>query len=137
MKLSKTSEYTLRLLSYMINSGYDVFPAGLLVKELNIPNKYLRNIMTNISKKGFIKSLRGKHGGYVLDDNARKTTLWEIIDSVDGIEHYTGCILGFKECSDENPCSLHELYNPIKNQLVYFLNTTTISDLKNNQINKF
>ena len=137
MKLSKTSKYTLRLLSFMVNSGKQVFSSGLLAKELNMPDKYLRRIMTNMSKKGFVKSIRGKNGGYVFAKNANSITLWDVINAVEGVENYTGCILGFSECSDENPCSLHDLYVPVRNRITSFLNTTTIADLNKESINKF
>jgi len=137
MKLSKTSEYALRILSFMINSDMQVFTAKYLVKSLNMPDKYLRRIMTDMSKQGFIKSLQGRDGGYVFARNANKIYLLNVIDSVEGIGRYTGCIMGFDKCSDENPCSLHEAYAPVRDKLVEFLSTNTIADLKNNKVLKF
>ena len=137
MKLSKTSGYTIRLLSYMINSELQVFRAGYLSDKLGIPDKYLRKILTDLSKSGFIKSIRGREGGYVFAKNANKRTLWSVIDSIEDINNYTGCVLGFDECSDENPCSLHKAYEPVKERLINFLKTTTIADLKNENIVKF
>jgi len=137
MRLSKTSEYALRILSFMINSELQVFPARYLVEKLNMPDKYLRRIMTDLSKKGFVKSIHGREGGYVFAKNANKIFLSDVIDSVEGMDKYTGCLLGFKECSDENPCSLHKAYAPIRDKLVAFLSTYTIADLKNADIQKF
>ncbi len=137
MKLSKTSGYTIRLLSYMINSDLQVFQAGFLSEKLRIPDKYLRKILTDLSKSGFIKSIRGREGGYVFAKNANKITLWCVIDSIENINNYTGCVLGFGECSEENPCSLHYEYLPVREKLLNFLKTTTIADLKNENIGKF
>jgi len=66
MRLSKTSEYALRVLSFMINSDMQVFSAKYLIDSLNVPDKYLRRLMTDLSKSGFIKSLKGRDGGYIL-----------------------------------------------------------------------
>jgi len=137
MKLSKTSEYALRILSFMINSEMQVFTAKYLVAQLKMPDKYLRQIMTKMSKKGFIKSLQGRDGGYVFAKNANKIHLLDVIDSVEGIGRYTGCIMGFDKCSDENPCSLHVSFAPIRDRLIEFLSTNTIADLKNSNIVKF
>jgi len=137
MKLSKTSEYALRILGFMINSDMQVFSARYLVDTLKVPDKYLRRLMTDLSKKGFVRSLQGREGGYVFAKNANKIYLSQIIDAVEGMDKYEGCILGFKECSDDNPCSLHNAWSPIKERIVTFLTTTTVAELKNNQILKF
>jgi Rrf2 family protein len=137
MKLSKTSEYALRIMSFMINSDMHVFSAKYLIEHLQVPDKYLRRLMTDLSKKGFIRSLQGRDGGYVFAKNANKIYLSQIIDAVEGMDKYEGCILGFSECSDENPCSLHERWSPVKQQLIDFLSTTTISEMKGDNILKF
>ena len=137
MNLSKTSEYALRILSFMINSEMQVFSAKYLVEKLQMPDKYLRHIMTNMSKYGFIKSLQGREGGYVFAKNANKIHLSDVIESVEGMDKYSGCILGFEICSDENPCSLHNSYAPLRDKLIGFLSNSTIADLKNHEILKF
>jgi len=137
MRLSKTSEYALRILSFMINSDMQVFSARYLIESLDVPDKYLRRLMTDLSKNGFIKSMKGRDGGYVFAKNANKIYLSQVIDAVEGMDRYEGCILGFGDCSDNNPCSLHENYAPIKEQLIQFLSQTTISELKSDKVLKF
>ena len=137
MRLSKTSEYALRILSFMINSDMQVFSARFLIESLDIPDKYLRRLMTDLSKNGFIKSMKGRDGGYIFAKNANNIYLSQVIDAVEGMDRYEGCILGFGDCSDDNPCSLHENYAPIKEQLIQFLSQTTISELKSNKVLKF
>jgi len=137
MKLSKTSEYTLRILSFMVNSDLQVFSAKYLIDSLDIPGKYLRHLMTKMSKKGFIKSIQGREGGYVFAKNASKIYLSDVIDSVEGMDKYNGCLMGFENCSDENPCGLHNLYSPVRQNIVDFLSSTKIQDLKNINIQKF
>ncbi len=137
MRLSKTAEYALRILSFMINSEMQVFTARYLAGQLHIPDKYLRRLMTDMAKKGFIKSIQGREGGYVFGKNANTIHLAEIIDAVEGMDKYTGCLLGFNNCSDENPCSLHEAYAPVREQMLRLLNTMTVADLKNSNIKKF
>ncbi|RUA30281.1 MAG: Rrf2 family transcriptional regulator [Bacteroidetes bacterium] len=137
MRLSKTSEYALRILSFMINSDMQVFSARFLIESLDVPDKYLRRLMTDLSKNGFIKSMKGRDGGYIFAKNANNIYLSQVIDAVEGMDRYEGCILGFGDCSDDNPCSLHENYAPIKEQLIQFLSQTTISELKSNKVLKF
>jgi len=137
MNLSKTSEYALRILSFMINSDMQLFSAKYLIKELDIPNKYLRQLMTSMTKKGFIKSIQGREGGYVFAKNASSIFLSDVIEAVEGMDNYTGCVLGFDNCDDKDPCSLHKSYVTVRDHTVEFLSTTTISELKDTDIQKF
>ncbi len=134
MRLTKTSEYALRIFSYMINSDKQVFSAKFLIEELNISDKYLRNLLIKLSKAGFIKSIQGREGGYVFAKNADKIHLSDIIDAVEGMDKYEGCILGFKQCGKGKVCALHEQWAPIREQILDFLYNTTVADLKNRDI---
>ena len=137
MKLSKTSEYALRILSFMINSDMQMVSAKYLIDKLDVPDKYLRRLMTDLSKSGFIRSIKGRDGGYVFAKKAENICLSQVIDAVEGMQKYEGCILGFGECTDDNPCSLHKNYAPIKEQLTTFLTTTSIMELKSTNVLKF
>jgi len=137
MKLSKTSEYSLRVLSYMVNSDMQVFTAKYLIEELKVPDKYLRRLMTDMSKSGFIKSLQGREGGYVFAKNVNTIFISDVIEAVEGMDKYTGCIMGHDSCSSENPCSLHNSYAPIRDQELAFLSGTSIKELKDTNIRKY
>ena len=65
MKLSKTSEYALRILSFMAKDSSHLYSAKYLIEKLNISDKYLRRLMTDLCKAGFIKSIQGRDGGYI------------------------------------------------------------------------
>ena len=121
----------------MVNSDKQVFTAKYLVKKLNVPDKYLRRLMTDMSKRGFIKSLQGRDGGYVFAKNVDTIFISDVIDAVEGMDKYTGCIMGHESCSNENPCSLHKSYAPIRDQEIAFLSQTSIKELRDNNIRKY
>jgi Rrf2 family protein len=114
-----------------------LYSASDLVKELKISDKYLKRILTTLSNNDIIKSVQGRYGGFSLHKNLEEIRLFEIVKAVDIIEKYFGCVLGFDECSDENPCALHEKWAPLRNELLAFLENTNMSDvIKNPQIVK-
>jgi Rrf2 family protein len=131
MYFTKTTEYSLRIFSYMINSDLQVFTAKHLVEKLQIPDKYLRGLLTKLTKAGFIKSIQGREGGYVFAKNANKIFLSDIINAVEGMDKYEGCILGFEHCGKKHVCALHYKWVPIREKILDFLKTTTVADLKN------
>ncbi len=137
MKLTKTSEYALRILSFMARKPEELYPARHLVEQLKISDKYLRRLMTDLSKAGFIRSIKGREGGYVFAKNISEIHLSQIIDAVEGMEKYMGCVLGFGECSDDNPCVMHESWLPMREKLMNVLNNKTLADFNYNKINKY
>lgn len=136
MKLSKTSEYALRILSYMAKDSSKMYSAKELVESLHISDKYLRRLMTNLSKSGFIKSIQGRDGGYKFDKEPADISFADIIDSIDGMKRYTGCVLGFNECSDENACVMHSTWVAIREKFVSVFEKSTLADLNFENIYK-
>jgi Rrf2 family protein len=114
-----------------------MYSAKFLAEELKISDKYLRRMMTNLSKAGFIRSIQGRVGGYTFNKELNKIVLADIIDAVEGLDKYTGCVLGFDECSDDNPCIMHNTWVAVREQFNNVFKNKTLADLKFNDINKF
>ncbi len=116
----------------------DLYSASFLIKELNVSDKYLKRILTTLSHHSIIQSVQGRYGGFRLGKSADNINLYEIVNAVEDIDKYIGCVLGLGDCSDESPCSLHDNWIVIKEQLIHFLKETTIAEVvKNPNIIKF
>ncbi len=137
MRLSKTSEYALRILSFMAKDPDKMYSAKYLVQKLNISDKYLRRLMTDLSKNGFIHSVQGRGGGYLFNKDTNSIFLSEIIDAVEGMGKYMECILGFHICSDENPCVMHTTWLGVRQKFLAVFEKTTLADLNFDHITKF
>jgi Rrf2 family protein len=129
MNLTSTSRYAIRILSFMALQENELVSAKFLVEKLNISDKYLRGLMTKLTKQGLIRSIQGRDGGYMINKPYNALFLIEIIKAVEEVDKYVGCVLGFEECSAANPCALHDKWNEIKTDTVTFLTTTTLADI--------
>jgi Rrf2 family protein len=129
MKLSNTSEYAIRILSFMAQNPERKYAAKYLVEQLKISDKYLRKILTTLSKRGIIKSTQGREGGYTFQKNIQDIFLSDIIDAVDGMGKYLGCILGLSNCSDANPCALHFKWVAARTKIIHHFQETSLADL--------
>lgn len=129
MKLSKTSEYALRILIFMAKAPDQLYTAKQLVDELNVSDKYLRRLMTDLSKSGFIRSMQGREGGYTFVKMTNEIFLFDVIDSVEGMDKLNGCVLGFEMCSCTKPCAMHETWQPVRNRLNKVFRETRLSDM--------
>lgn len=137
MKLTKTAEYALRILAFMAKDPKDLYTAKSLVEKLQISDKYLRQLMTSLTKAGLIYSIQGREGGYSFAKAPEKIFLADIINSVEGMDKYTGCILGFNHCSDDNPCVMHKVWVHARKDFTETFTKMTLDKLDFEGVSKY
>jgi len=85
MKLSTKSEYALLALADLAGHGDGgVVRIEDIAARQRIPRKYLERILLTLRKGGYLKSRRGKGGGYELARPARQISLAEVVRLMDG-----------------------------------------------------
>ncbi len=137
MILSRTSEYAIRILTYMAAGDKERYSAKLLHEQLSIPYKYLTKLMTDLAKHGCVISIQGRNGGFVIGKNYHDISVANIVEAVDGRLHFDRCVLGFDECSGENPCAMHPFWEKNKVSIMDMLEKTTLQSLTEKNIFKF
>lgn len=92
MKFSVGVEYAIHCLLYMVNSeeGKSVGIRDLATFQ-GISETYLSKVYAKLSKSGIIKSIPGVNGGYALARSAEEITFWDIVEAVEGSEHFFQC----------------------------------------------
>ena len=113
------------------------YSAVNLVDKLKISDKYLRKLMLYLTKTGFVYSKQGRVGGYYLAKPTDSVFISDIIDAVEGLDKYMGCVMGFDECSDENPCALHNKWADIRNEIFNMFKITSLAEMAEKDIDKF
>jgi len=137
MKLTNTSEYALRILTYMARDPEKQYSAKTLVEKLKISDKYLRRLMTTLSKQGFIYSIQGRDGGYSFNKQPADIYLADVVNAVEGMDTYAGCVLGFEECSCDNPCVMHETWIKVREEFMNVFTNKTLADLDFEQAKRY
>ena len=105
------------------------FSAQNLFKQLDIPKRYLMRLLTDLSKSGFIKATLGRSGGYIFARTLDTIYFAEIINSVEDIQSFEGCVLGNAVCPVDKPCALHQIWEKPKQAFLETIKTTTLADL--------
>lgn len=134
MNFNKTTTYALKVLILMSHNEQEEYNSTNLSEILSIQMRYLRRLLTDLSKAGFIQSRRGKNGGFILAKSIKDIFLSDIIDAVEGIDKYNSCMLESHECNKNGKCSFHDAFGEIKNKMVNALKTTTLFDIKEKSI---
>lgn len=129
MNFSKTTSYSLNILSYMANHSDENLSADFLNSQLDIPYQYLRHILTKLSKNGLIKSTRGRSGGFELARDVSTIYIADIIEITEGLEGFNKCVLGFQTCPFDNKCAIHDLWDDSRNNIIKILRETSLANL--------
>ncbi|SFV54270.1 Rrf2 family transcriptional regulator [hydrothermal vent metagenome] len=109
MKLSNTSQYAVRILSYIANhKEKTLFSATDLSNQLSIPYKFLTKIMTELVKRDLIESIRGRDGGFRLKKDAKEIKVDDILTIFNDSIKDEECILGIGFCNGKCKCALHD-----------------------------
>ncbi|MBN2815524.1 MAG: Rrf2 family transcriptional regulator [Campylobacterales bacterium] len=137
MHFSKTSEYAIRVLSYLHRHPTQPYSVAFLHEELNLPYKYLTKLMTQLHKKGLLNSIRGRDGGFTLALDADKIFLCDILEAIGEALESNRCILGFEKCDSSNPCALHNQWLKPKALLEDMLKNTSLASLHSTESIKF
>lgn len=137
MNFNKTTEYSLRIISFIALGDRELYSAGLIYRNLRIPLRYLRKQLTDLAKSGLIESIQGKNGGYRLSKGLNEISLLDIIyaSGEKGIQNE--CFFGFKSCTFEKKCALHDKWVKVRKDLSKILSSTTLEDLQKSETHRY
>jgi len=131
MELNNTSQYAIRILSYIANNKTTLSSAKELSQILNIPYKFLTKITTKLVKANFVLSVRGREGGFKLSRKASEITIMDILHHFNEFNHQKECLLGIGMCDGSNKCGLHDQWIKPKKLIKTMFENTTLENLEN------
>ncbi|OGC04704.1 hypothetical protein A2276_01855 [candidate division WOR-1 bacterium RIFOXYA12_FULL_43_27] len=104
-------------------------------KRQDIPYKFLEQILLQLKKGRFVKSLRGRNGGYVLAHKPAQITLGQIVRFVDGPVEPISCAFAAKPspCNYSGNCVLREVFCDIGKMIAEKVDNITFENLKERQ----
>ncbi|WP_317900058.1 RrF2 family transcriptional regulator [Aurantibacillus circumpalustris] len=129
---SKSCEYAIRATIYIAVQSNQDRRVGIkdISKEIDSPEAFTAKILQQLSRERIIDSVKGPNGGFAIDtERMSKIKLSQIVLAIDGDSVYKGCGLGFKECSEKQPCPVHDKFKVVRNELRKMLESTTVLEL--------
>ena len=103
---------------------------------LKVPEPFLAKILQLLSKRGVLRSFKGRGGGFVLARPPGEIYLGEVVEAVEGSPFGKACILGLAECSAEEPCPLHSQWHRFKEEMLEVMRQQSIEEVMQNAIAK-
>jgi Rrf2 family protein len=132
MQVSKKTDYALRALFTLVEhyNGTPI-PIRELARRNDIPKRFLEQIMLALKAQGWVESLAGMRGGYVLAKNPAKITMGEVVRHFDGILAPIACVSlsGYKRCSQEPVCRFRRVFFDIRNYVAAVMDRSTLAEV--------
>ncbi len=128
---NKETEYALRGLVYIQTQNMRGHKPGIaeITRQINAPTFYTAKILQRMVRNGFLQSQKGKGGGFYFNTIQITLPLKEVVTAIEGDKTFLGCSFGMNDCSDRNPCPMHEKYAPIREAFHRMLSTETIGSM--------
>lgn len=110
MWISTRAQYGLRAL-IEIGRQHDR-PVSLkrVSNRQNISLHYLEQIIANLRRAGFVRSIRGASGGYVLTRAADQISVYDVVVTLEGSLAPVSCVEDTSSCDHENVCGTQDLW---------------------------
>lgn len=135
MKVSTKGRYALRIMLdlAMHNSG-ELVPLKDIARRQGITLKYMEQIISPLSKAGFVQSLRGSAGGYRLARNPSDYTVGSILRVLEGPLAPTACLeTDINECPRVESCPTISFWNGLNKVINDYVDSVTLEDLMNEE----
>ena len=134
MKLNITSQYAIRVLTYIAQNQALKYSTKEISHLLEIPYKSLARIVTQLVSAKIVTSSRGREGGIGIERPLNEIRLIEILEAVKEEILDTCCILGTGHCNPNEKCALHDQWTAPKEAMMDMFNNTTLEMMINGEV---
>ncbi|MBN2441308.1 MAG: Rrf2 family transcriptional regulator [Spirochaetales bacterium] len=130
MKISKRSRYGIRMiLELALHYGKEPLQISEIAQKEEISPKYLGQLIIPLKHAGYVSSIRGAYGGYVLAKPPEKITIKEIFTLLEGPVSLTECTTNPDICKRTAICCTRDIWKLISDRISGLLDTITLMDL--------
>jgi len=132
MRLSTKGEYASRaMLELSLHYGQGPLHIREISRAQSIPQQFLEQILLLLKRAGYLRSRKGRHGGYVLAKPPSTINVAEVIRVMDGPLAPIDCVsvMAHEECPLEQVCGLRWLWKEVRDSVAGILEKTTFADL--------
>ena len=132
MRISRKTDYALRALFTLVDHYKGIpIPIRELARRNDVPRKFLEHIMLDLKAQGWVDSMAGIRGGYVLAKKPSEITMGEVVRHFDGILAPIDCVsvTGYKRCSQESVCRFRRVFFNARNYVAGIMDRATLAEV--------
>jgi Rrf2 family protein len=130
MKLSTRTRYGVRaILELAASQGEGPLQIKTIAHRQDISVKYLEQLMAMLKSAGFVRSVRGAKGGYILAKPANQVKLSDVFNALEGPVTTVECVGDENYCKRAADCAARQVWAEVQQAIMDVLQSTTLQDL--------
>jgi len=132
MRLSTKGEYASRaMLELSLRYGEGPLHIKDISQAQHIPERFLEQILLLLKRAGYLKSRKGRQGGYSLAKPPSDISVAEVIRVMDGPLAPIDCVsvMAHETCPMEDSCGLRWLWKEVRDSVAHIMERTSFEVL--------
>lgn len=130
--LTKHTDYALRALLTLAGNRDAYLSARRIADEQRIPYQFLRGLLQELARSGFICSREEARGGVKLNRPPENISVREVIELFQGRVELSECMFGQQLCANRSSCVLRHQIMRIERMVSEEFDKVTIGSLLSN-----
>jgi Rrf2 family protein len=107
-----------------------VVPARTIAQQMDIPVRFLPQVLGDLSRAGIVEARLGRAGGYRLARPPSRISILDVIEATEGDTRRQTCVLTGQRCGRGNvPCDVHAVFSDAQVAILERLAATTVADV--------
>jgi Rrf2 family protein len=131
LELTHRGAYAIRaVLTLAREDGDGVVPARTIAQQMDIPVRFLPQVLGDLSRAGIVEARLGRAGGYRLSRPSSRISILEVIEATEGDTRRQTCVLTGERCGQSTlPCDVHAVFSDAQVAMLARLAATTVADV--------
>ncbi|MCB1444039.1 MAG: Rrf2 family transcriptional regulator [Methyloceanibacter sp.] len=130
MRLTVYTDYALRLLMYLAVSGDGLATIEEIAESYGVSKNHLTKVAHQLGVGGYIKTMRGRHGGLRLAKPPKEIGLGDVVRYTETDLTVVTCLEPLEDdCEAQPECVLHEALELARSAFISVLDEYTLYDL--------
>ncbi len=111
LELTKRGDYAVRaMLALTRGVGNGLISARRISDAMDIPVRFLPQVLADLQRAGLIEAAPGRTGGYRLTRDPASVSLLDVIEAVEGDSRRQSCVLRGGPCGADGFCDVHGVF---------------------------
>ena len=137
MRISTKGRYGTRA---MLDLALHYSSSPILVKDIarrqGISERYLEQLLLSLKVAGFVRAVRGAHGGFILSRPPAQIKLDSIINALEGSIAPVDCVDSPDLYQKSSCCAMHDIWLEVGEAMEKVLESITLEELVERQAKK-
>jgi Rrf2 family protein len=100
---------------------------------MQIPERFLPRVMTDLTRAGLVEGRAGRTGGYRLARLPAAITLLDVITAIEPEPDPRSCVLRGGPCGLDGRCAVHDAFTDAREAMLQRLDTVSLDDVTDGQ----